>query len=94
VTTGFYSIPANPFGLINILVWLFAAATWVHIIHFTVYCGAQDFSKINSNSDGKSPFAVGVRHIKITDKKLEASIFYPIDKEKARNDAYWFQNPE
>ena len=94
VTTGFYSTPFNPFGLISILIWLFAAVTWVHSMHYTIYCGAQDFFRIYSHSDGKSPFAVGVRNFKITEKKLEASVFYPVDKEKARNNAGWFRNPE
>jgi len=94
MATGFYSTPMNPFGVISILVWLLAAAIWVHNIHFTAYCGAQDFSQIDSHSDGKSPFAVGIRHLKVTGKKLEASVFYPIDKETARNDGYWFRNPE
>ena len=41
-----------------------------------------------------SPFAVGVRYAKLGPKGLESAVYYPIDKEKARNDGLWLRNPE
>lgn len=47
------------------------------------------------DSTGKHyPYAVGVRHLHLTDKKLEASVYYPIDKSSDHPyTALWYENP-
>jgi hypothetical protein len=50
--------------------------------------GAFDFSKM----DTEGPYKVGMRRIHITDKQIEASIFYPIDKSTKSNCTLWFPN--
>ena len=42
-----------------------------------------------------APYQVGVTYLTMTAKKLDTSIFYPMDKQENPNyDAYWFRDPE
>ena len=50
--------------------------------------GAFDFSKMETDGTFKK---VGIRRIKITDKGLEAAVFYPMDEsENSQERALWF----
>ena len=40
------------------------------------------------------PYKVGVRRIKITEKQLEAAVFYPVDQSTTGERDLWWQNPE
>ena len=94
ITTNFYSQLFKPFQFFTILTWLLAAVAWVHHVQYVHASGCQDFYRIDSAGD-HSPYAVGKRTIKITDKGIEASVFYPVDKsDSLTNDASWFENPE
>lgn len=95
VSTGLYSHKFNSFGVFNLLFWALAVANWVHNVHFVSLLGAGDFCRIQTATD-KHLFSVGVRHIVITDKHLEASVFYPMDKDfsDGNYDATWFKDPE
>ena len=50
--------------------------------------GAFDFSKMET----EGPYKVGIRRIKITDKRLEAAVFYPIDQTETGDRALWFND--
>ena len=80
--------------MVSLVPWLLCAVTYLHVLIFSFGCGCQDFLKIDSAND-TSPYAVGKRNIKITDKGLEASVFYPLDKsDSLEYDALWLENPE
>ena len=94
VASGFYSSTFHPFGFITFPTWLIAAAAWLHSIQFVFVQGAVDLCRLDSA--GKHyPYAVGVRHLYLTDKRLEASVYYPIDKSSEHQfTALWYENPE
>ena len=67
-------------------------AAWAHSVHFVYLVGAMDFCRIDSATDS-SLYKVGVRHIKITDKQLEASVYYPMDRNaECPYTALWFED--
>ena len=70
--------------------WAIAAFAWASHIHHVLKTGAFDFSKM----DTEGPYKVGVRRIKITEKKLEAAVFYPVDKSTDGPRALWFEDAE
>ena len=95
LSTSFYSQTFRPFGVINFLVWLLAMAAWIHSVHFVALVGATDFCRIKSATD-KSLYSVGTRYIQITDKRLEAQVYYPMDRVAPQEEytAQWFRDPE
>ena len=78
-STNFYTEEFNFFGQFNMTTWILSIGCWLHSVHFTIACGACNFDKMESAGDS-SPYHVGIRRVKLTDKELEASIFYPVDK--------------
>lgn len=66
ISTSFYSQSQESIGITYALTWLFCAASWFHSVHYVFMCGAQDFSRIESAES--SPYAVGLRRIKISEK--------------------------
>ena len=65
-----------------------ASFVWSTNIFHVVKTGAFDFSKMDT--DG--PYKVGVRRIKITQKMLEAAVFYPVDRTDDGEAALWFED--
>ena len=59
--------------------WLLATLAWTKSVYFASRAGASDFSLLESQN-AEHPYAVGVKYVTLTDKQLEASIFYPVDK--------------
>ena len=84
------------FGVFGILLWAIAAAAWVHSVNFVYKVGAIDFCRVWHPSEN-SPYAVGLRTTKLTDKKLEASVFYPVDKASVADKpftALWYSDTD
>ena len=55
--------------------WALSVIKWFYHFSHVYRLGAFNFSKM----DTKGPYKVGTRRIRITDKRLEATVFYPID---------------
>ena len=94
--TEVYSKPFEPFALQSMLIWLLNVAAGLHNLHFVKMLGCNDFTVIESAKEGVAPYHVGMKKVKITDRQLEVSVFYPIDKLKGPVEyvAMWFDNPE
>ena len=93
INTRFYHVTFDPFGVINLVAWVFAMVAWIHSVHYVSTVGCQDFTRIDSASED-TPYMVGVRHIKITDKRIKARVFYPMDrKPSVKYTAMWFDKP-
>lgn len=84
------------FGVLGVLFWVMAAAAWMHSVSFVYKVGAIDFCRVWHPSDN-SPYAVGLHTTKLTNKQLEASIFYPVDKASVADKpftALWYPDAE
>mmetsp|Transcript_15706 Transcript_15706/g.19746 ORF Transcript_15706/g.19746 Transcript_15706/m.19746 type:complete len:85 (+) Transcript_15706:146-400(+) len=79
----FFCAPGSPITVLGLLFWVPAAAAWGHSVKFVAEVGSIDFSKVWHPS-GDSPYAVGMRDTKVTDKSLEATIYYPVDKDSVK----------
>ena len=55
------------------IVWGIAMLSWLHYTLFAALTGAFDFTKL----DTEGPYTVGVKRVRLTDRNLEASVFYP-----------------
>ena len=42
----------------------------------------------------EGPYKVGIRRIKITDKKLEAAVFYPMNQTETGERALWWEDAQ
>lgn len=47
----------------------------------------MDYSRVWHPSSS-SPYAVGIRYAKLTEKNLETNVFYPIDQESVKGKDY------
>ena len=82
-----------PFSILHFAIWLLNVRVWLNIFYHVRKNGASDFFKMDSASKD-APYQVGVTYIKMTAKKLDTSIFYPMDKQENPNyDAFWFRDP-
>jgi len=88
--------PGSSFGVFGTLFWILAMGAWVHSVDFVYKVGAADFCRLWHPSD-QSPYAVGTRDTKLTDKQLEATVFYPVDKASVADKPYtalWYSNAD
>lgn len=75
-----YGEEVDPLAPLNLLTWLLSCVVFTHTVHYATACGVSDFSRLATNhASSKAPFSVGIRHLKVTEKQLEATILYPID---------------
>ena len=78
------------------ILWFISVVAWIHSMVFVAKVGSFDFLRLWHPSDA-SPFAVGVRETRLTEKKLEATIYYPVDKESVAGKPFtvlWFTDPD
>lgn len=56
--------------------------------------GAQDFCRVESPGPN-TPYEVGIRHIRIGEKQLEATVMYPMDEADVKGKSYtakWYED--
>ena len=95
VSTSWYTEPFEPYTLRNLLVWALVMACGLHNLHFVWTVGCNDFTLIESAKEGVAPYHVGVKKVRVTDKQIQASVYYPIDKtnKKVEFNSVWLENP-
>jgi hypothetical protein len=64
-------------GIFDMTLSVILVITYLSHMANIIFAKPLDFSFLQT----AGPFAVGVRHIKIGDKKLDASVYYPMDKQ-------------
>lgn len=90
-----YTRANEPFAVSNLLSWVLAATVCGHSIYLVVQLGCQDFTRIESAQPKNAPYHVGVKRTKITDKNLQVSIFYPMDRDSTGGNKFtarWFES--